>query len=214
MTIMYPGDSQPERVPAVFDDRVIFGYPDRAAPPPPPPRRGGGGMLAALIMFGVMLVPVAILSALVWNLNNKIEQGDQEDVQKFQADIDKLTLENGQLAAAVVDRDKTIKMQKDALIANERLMEAYNPTVRELIQERQTRVDGIGNLLSSGDDGVAQLPPELRNMPPWSTEAVSILTIHNDALKKYEDDLRKKLNQPPAQPIPRGVIGAGATDTP
>jgi flagellar basal body-associated protein FliL len=212
MTIMYPGDSQPERVPAVFDDRVIFGYPDQSRPPPPPPPKGGGSMGAVLAVFAVMLIPCAILGYLVWNMSNEIGTIKADAEKDSQAQITRLTDTNVQLTAAVADRDKTILAKENEIKNANLLIASFSPIVRSLLDERQVRVDRIAVLLSSGDNGADQLPANLRNMPVWDTSAVAILTDHNDKLKAFEDNLRRKLNAPPAPPIQRGTIGAGATE--
>lgn len=171
-------------------------------------------MGAAFAMFAIMLIPCAILGYLVWNLNGEIGKIKTGAEMESKQQIEKLTRENGQLTTAVADRDKLILTRDNSIKDRDLLIASFSPPVRNLLQERQIRVDRIAVLLSSGDNGADQLPASLRDMPAWDTTAVAILTDHNQKLKVFEDNLRRKLNAPPAPPITKGEIGAGATDSP
>ncbi len=208
MTIMYPGDSQPDRVPAVFDDRVIFGYPDQSPPPQPPPRKGGGGgMTGALVMFAVMLIPCAILGLLVWNLTSKMDEIETATKVGFEKQIAELTSANTGLTAAVAERDRTITGQEGSIRDRDLVIASFSPQVRKLIEERQERVKRIGVLLTSAPDGEDRLPADLRDMPPWDTDAIRILTDHNKKLDDYEKRLRARPVS--TQPTVPGKIGPG-----
>ncbi len=205
MSIVNPGDSGP-RVPAVFDDRVIFGYPEPSQPvqqAPPPQKSGGGAVAAAFGMFFIMLIPCAILGWFVYDFNKRFETGESERIGNQLARIAELETANTSKDNRIVELEQMVVRQNNTLAQERELNASFSPSIRALLAERQYRYDDIINLLG---DNQQQLPANLRAIPAWDTEGVRILTTHVRALEDYQTRLRARINLPPPPPPPRPDI--------
>jgi hypothetical protein len=211
MSIVNPGDSGP-RVPAVFDDRVIFGYPEPAqqAPPPPPPQKSGGSAVAAAFgMFFIMLIPCAILGWLVYDLNSRVSATEGQATVALETRITELTTANASKDSRIVELEQEAVRQRNTLAQQRELIASFSPSIRAQLEERQARVERIAVLLSAEPGGESLMPANLRTIPPWDTEGVRILTAHNRALEDFENRRRAMMNLPPAQPYRPGEIRPG-----
>lgn len=211
MSIVNPGDSGP-RVPAIFDDRVIFGYPEpnQPAPPAPAPQKSGGGAVtAAFVMFFIMLIPCAILGWLMFDLSNRVAVTESQATAALEARITQLTSAGAGKDTRIAELEQQAINLRNTQAQQRELIASFSPSIRVQLEERQARIERIAVLLSAEPGGEQLLPTNLRTIPPWDTEGVRILTAHNRALEDFENRRRAAMNLPPAQPYRTGAIRPG-----
>jgi hypothetical protein len=206
------GGQQIERVPAVFDDRVIFGYPDPHQAAAAPARSGSGNAVVAAV--AIMLVPCAVLGWLVWSQSKDL-RGLKTDLAKSGVErVAKLETENETLKQLVKTRDGSIATLTAQVARYETSQEIFR-SVAEQLNERERLVSAILPKLPSDASAPGSKWSALKDRPDWDNAAVDILTKHNAALAAYEKELQAKLDSTPARQstqVRQGTIEPGRTD--
>jgi len=206
MSVVNPGNPRSERVPAVFDDRVIFGYPDPGAshaPPPPQPRSGAAGAVVAAV--AIMLIPCAFLGWLAWV---NIDARDNDDSVEIAA----LTTRNETLEQRIRTAESQLSSANGRISELEKSLEIVR-SVGDLLQQREQLVASIRPKLPSNADAQYDRWLALKDRPVWDKEAIEILTRHNAGLRQLEAELQRRLDAVPTttrvEPAP---ITAGRTE--
>ena len=203
MSSAHQGNPRSERLPAVFDDRVIFGYPDPASAHPPPKSSAASAILATV---AIMMIPLAFLGWLTIDALGKAEQGGAAKVETLEGENKALKAD---LEAQKV-RVAGLELEVNAF----RSADTASKSIANLLYQREELIRSARAKLPTGAETSDPEWQALKHTPPdWDKAAIQSLTDQIVRLRAYEKKLQARLDaRPVSRPVTPGAIEPGRDD--